>query len=357
MSPRPRWMLYGAYGYTGSIITEEAVRRGHRPVLAGRDSSKLKRLAKEYGLEYRVIALENEETLTKAVTQFDLILHAAGPFIHTSAPMVRACLAGGSHYLDITGEIPVFENIFSRDTEAVEARIVLISGVGFDVVPSDCLAGYLAHKHRNAISLELAFSTPGTFSSGTAKTAVEGLPKGGVRRRDSSYQPYPLGKGVKEILFSDGQSRLVMPIPWGDLATAYRTTGIHNITTYMAISPRQERFLPGIAIVQRLLTAKVFRSLAQRFIDLLVHGPDETARQHGRSYLWAKVTDEEGGVSQAWLESLEPYQLTAYSSVRSVEKVLSGEYTGAMTPFQAFGPEFILELGDTSRYNEIQEFK
>ncbi|HET6444236.1 MAG TPA: saccharopine dehydrogenase NADP-binding domain-containing protein [candidate division Zixibacteria bacterium] len=355
MSPGSGWMLYGAYGYTGAIITEEAVRRGHRPVLAGRDSSKLEGLAKEYGLEYRVLSLENEETLTTVVAQFDLILHAAGPFIHTSAPMVRACLAGRTHYLDITGEIPVFENIFSLDSEAVERGTVLIGGVGFDVVPSDCLSGYLANKHRNAISLELAFSSPGRFSPGTAKTAVEGLPKGGVRRRDSRYEPYPLGAGVKEIQFSDGQSSLAMPIPWGDLATAYRTTGIRNITTYMTISSRQERFLPYISIVQRLLTARLFRSLAQRFIDLLVHGPDETARQQGRSFLWAQVTDTEGGASQAWLETLEPYRLTAYSSVRAVEKVLSGEYTGAMTPFQAFGPDFVLELGDTSRYDKLQE--
>lgn len=354
MNSSSRWLLYGAYGYTGTLVTEEAVKRGHRPVLAGRDAGKLQRLAKQYGLEYQVLSLENEEALTSAVTQFDLLFHAAGPFVHTSAPMVRACLAGRTHYLDITGEIPVFEEVFSLDQQARERGVALISGVGFDVVPSDSLAGYLAQKHQGAISLELAFTTLGRFSPGTAKTALEGLPKGGMRRRDSRYEPFPIGRGVKKIKFSDGRARSALPIPWGDLATGFRTTGIPNITTYMAISSSQERYLGYIAAVaQRLMAAKSFRRLAQRLVESIVQGPDQMTRQYGRSYLWARVVDAEGNANQAWLETLEPYQLTAIAGVRTIERVLSGGLAGALTPFQAFGPDFVLELGDTTRYDKV----
>ncbi len=354
MNSSSRWLLYGAYGYTGTLVTEEAVKRGHRPVLAGRDAGKLQRLAKQYGLEYQVLSLENGEALTSAVTQFDSVFHAAGPFIHTSAPMVRACLAGGTHYLDITGEIPVFEEVFSLDQHARERGVALISGVGFDVVPSDSLAGYLAQKNQGAISLELAFAALGKFSPGTAKTALEDLPKGGMRRRDSHYVPYPLGQGVTKILFSDGRTRSALPIPWGDLATGFRSTGIPNITTYMAISARQERYLRTIASIgQRVMAAKSIRHLAQRLVESIVHGPDKTTRQHGRSYLWARVVDAKGNTNQAWLETFEPYQLTAIAGVRTIEKVLNGGLTGALTPFQAFGPDFVLELGDTTRYDKV----
>jgi short subunit dehydrogenase-like uncharacterized protein len=354
MNASSRWLLYGAYGYTGKLITEEAVERGHRPLLAGRDASKLQQLASRYDLEYQVLSLDNEETLAAVVSRYDLLLHAAGPFIHTSAPVVRACLAGNTHYLDITGEIPVFEDLFSFDQRAGEQGVALIGGVGFDVVPSDCLAGYLAQDFQDAISLELAFAGLGEFSPGTAKTAIEGLPKGGVRRRDARYVPYPLGQGATKILFSDGRTRSAIPIPWGDLATGFRSTGIPNITTYMAISARQERYLRYIAAIgQRIMAAKSIRYLAKKLVETIVHGPDKTTRQHGRSYLWARVAGGNGNTSQAWLETLEPYHLTAVASVRALERVLGGGITGALTPVQAFGPDFVLELGDTTRHDQV----
>ena len=49
-SSTPRWLLYGASGYTGRMIAEEAVRRGHRPVLAGRSAERVRPLAESLGL-------------------------------------------------------------------------------------------------------------------------------------------------------------------------------------------------------------------------------------------------------------------------------------------------------------------
>ncbi len=354
MNLQSPWLLYGAYGYTGALLTEEAVNRGHRPVLAGRNHAKLHRLAERYDLETLVLGLEDEETLKKAVAQFDLVFHAAGPFVHTAKPMIGACLAGKTHYLDITGEIPVLEQVKSFDQQATEVGVTLISGAGFDVVPSDCLAGYLSQRLPGAIDLELAFATPGKFSPGTAKTAIEGLPKGGVVRRDAQYLPFPLGHGLKRILFSDGRARSVMPIPWGDLATGYRTTGIPNITTYMAIPHRQQNYLSRLAPAgQKLLSPKIIQQLAKRLATLTIHGPGEDIRQSGRSYLWGQVSDASGTTVQAWLETLEPYQLTAVAGVRCVEKVLNGSLTGALTPSQAFGVDFALELGDTTRHDQV----
>ncbi|MCB9454253.1 MAG: saccharopine dehydrogenase NADP-binding domain-containing protein, partial [Anaerolineaceae bacterium] len=152
-----QWMLYGATGYSGRLLAEEAIRRGHQPLLAGRSEEKLQPLAESLGLEYRAVPLDDAEALTRAVSRVALVLHAAGPFMQTSPPMLAACLSAGTHYLDITGEIPVLRNIFTFDEAARERGIALISGVGFDVIPTDCLSRYVADQVSGATTLELAF--------------------------------------------------------------------------------------------------------------------------------------------------------------------------------------------------------
>src|SRR5438045_96693 len=115
------FLIYGANGYTGELIAREAVRRGLKPVIAGRNADKLAPLAKELGLQSRAFPLDKPR-----LDGIDAVLHCAGPFVHTSAPMVRACLDAGVHYLDITGEIAVFEAIMSMNDAAIHAGVTLI---------------------------------------------------------------------------------------------------------------------------------------------------------------------------------------------------------------------------------------
>jgi len=135
-----KWMLYGANGYTGALIAEEAKRRGLTPVLAGRRADAVRPLAERLGLPHEVFPLEDHVALDRALERVDAVLLAAGPFSPTSRAVVDACIRTRRHYLDVTGEIAVFEAIFARDAEARERGAVLLPGVGFDVVPSDCLA-------------------------------------------------------------------------------------------------------------------------------------------------------------------------------------------------------------------------
>ena len=151
------WMLYGANGYTGRLIARVAAGRGERPVLAGRSAEKLEPLARELGLEHRVVGLDDQDLQCAALADVDAVVHAAGPFSLTSEPMVDACLATSTHYIDITGEIDVFERIFARDGEARRAGVVLLPGAGFDVVPTDGVAARLARELPEAVELELAF--------------------------------------------------------------------------------------------------------------------------------------------------------------------------------------------------------
>lgn len=248
------WVLYGAYGYTGRLILDVALQRGHRPRLLGRDPQRLRCLAEMHGLAWQAVSLDQVNTLRRALRGASAVLHAAGPFVFTAAPMVKACLAVGAHYLDITGEIPVFEAQFARNAQARAAGVTLISGVGFDVTPTDCLAAFLAQQMPTAVSLELAFASGGGASAGTVKSMLASARqgRGGALRRDGRLIPAPLGRPIRRVPFAD-RERLTAAIPWGDLSTAWRTTGIPNITTYMAAPPALIRWMPLAPRLGRVL--------------------------------------------------------------------------------------------------------
>jgi len=332
------FLIYGANGYTGELIAREAVRRGHKPILAGRNAEKLGALAKDLGLESRAFPLDQPQ-----LDGVDAVLHCAGPFVHTSAPMVRACIAAGVHYLDITGEFTVFEGIMACNDRASRAGVTLIPGVGFDVVPTDCLAAMLAARLPGATELELAFYSPGAeISRGTLKTMIENIRVGGVIRYEGKIVGVPAAFDAKEIPFSI-EPRMAMTIPWGDISTAFHTTGIPNIRVYTAASPKSIKrmrrlgpFLPllGITPIKRAL-----RAFANRRT-----GPDEARRASGRTYLWGRVSDGNRDVTMT-MTTPEGYAFTVLSALRAVEQLLaSPKRPGAFTPAKFFGPEFVTTL-------------
>ncbi|HOA23332.1 MAG TPA: saccharopine dehydrogenase NADP-binding domain-containing protein [Aggregatilineales bacterium] len=350
---RPTWMIYGAYGFTGQHIAREAVKRGHRPLLAGRSAKKLRALAAELGLNYRAFSLDDPAALAGALRDVDLVLHCAGPFAETAAPMRLACLESHTNYLDITGELPVFAGTFDLDAEARRHSLLLMSGVGFDVVPSDCLARYVSRHVRSADHLEIAVTTNASPTGGTARSALGMLPGVGLVRRDHALTRVNPREAVREIPLPSGAVRAI-PAPLPDLVSAYHSTYIPNITTYLVYSFRRGAPPPGVLLaLAEVLAISPVRWLAQKLAGLLARGPSPEGMQRGRSLVWAKVSREDGACFEAWLETPEPYRLTAVAAVRAVERVLAERPIGALTPSQAFGEDFVLEVDGTRRYDEM----
>lgn len=338
-------MIYGATGYTGELVVAEAKRRGMSPIVAGRNADRVEALATALDLPARTVGLDDADALSRALEDVDCVLHCAGPFVRTSARMVAACLATGTHYLDITGEIPVFENAQRAKRRAAAAGVVLLPGVGFDVVPTDCAAKRLAEALPDATHLELAFTASGgSASRGTLKTMIEGMPHSGAIRKDGKIVPVPLAWDAKEIEFSCGK-RWAMTIPWGDVSTAYHSTGIPNIKVYTGQSPagikRARRLRPfvrigGLRPVKRFLQWRVERT---------VTGPDRATRESARTFVWGRVENAAGASVSTTVETPEGYAFTALASVECVRRVLDGAVEpGAWTPSLAFGSGFVGEL-------------
>jgi short subunit dehydrogenase-like uncharacterized protein len=338
--PDPHLLIYGSTGYTGRLIVAEALRRGLRPVLAGRSREKLVAQAGETGLDHRVF-----DVAAPDLNGVRVLLHCAGPFIHTAAPMVDACLAAGVHYLDITGEIPVFEAIAARDAQARERGVMLLPGAGYDVVPSDCLAAHVAARCPGATSLTLAMCQHGGLSHGTATTMLTHLSEGGAVRRGGRIVPLPMGGDPIVVDFGD-KRRSVAPIPWGDVSTAWYSTGIPDITVYAR--------LPGAGLppwMTRAGTAMLgwgpVKGLVQRRIDAAPPGPDETTRRDGWARIWAQATAPDGRTATARLLTPEGYTLTAATAVDLAARALDAAPAGFQTPSRWLGPDYVLGFGCT----------
>jgi short subunit dehydrogenase-like uncharacterized protein len=335
-----RCMIYGANGYTGRLVVEEARRRGLAPIIAGRRREPTLAIAKANDLEARSFDLADARAHLGGVTT---LLLCAGPFSQTNGPALDACLAEGVHYLDITGEIQVFEASLGRDAEARARGIVVLPGTGFDVVPSDCLAARLKAELPGATSLELAFSG-GTPSAGTAKTMLEALPEGGLVREAGALKKVPTAWKSTDVPFSD-RTRHAMSIPWGDVSTAYFSTKIPNIVVYLAVHERAARLMRVAEPLFGIFAIPAVRRAAGALIDRAGIGPKEDERRTGRAHLWGRVRDDAGREVSATLDTMEGYTLTARTAVEIAERVTAGTVAaGAQTPSLAFGAGFIEEF-------------
>ena len=342
-------LIYGANGYTGELCARRADAEGLPAVLAGRRADVVRALAAELGRPHLAFPLDQPAAVDAALTGVTAVLNCAGPFSRTSAQLVAACLRARAHYLDITGELAVLEEMAGRDDEARAAGITLLPGAGFDVVPSDCLAAHLKRRLPGATHLTLAFRAGARMSRGTATTAIENAGGGGLVRHDGVLRPVPSGWRTRAIDFGSGPVRAIT-IPWGDVSTAYHTTGIPNIEVYAALPTafriglrlaRTAGPLLASGPVQRVLKGRVARGSP---------GPSAAARAAAETRLWGEARDDAGGLVRTRLRTPEAYELTSWTAVELAARALRGQLPpGFQTPARACGPDFILAFPGTER--------
>ncbi len=352
---RTRFVIYGANGYTGQLIAEAAKERGLDAVLAGRNERAVRSLAERLSLEARVFSLDDEAATRRGLEGVVAVLHCAGPFSQTSRPMLDGCLRAGVHYLDITGELSVFESVFARHAEIERAGIVALPGAGFDVVPTDCLAVALAGELPGASKLILGLSFGGGLTSpGTAKTGVEILAGGLRKRRGGVLGPVPKRERLHRIPFTD-KERWGLAFPWGDISTAYWSTGIPDITDYVALGRNTKRLASVLDPLSTLLRVGPVRRLVQSYAHRTAQGPDEQERASGRTRLYGRVQDPSGAFVEMELSTPEGYRHTIDAALACTLGLLEGDVpAGAMTAGKAFGGDFVLSLPDVTRTDPVR---
>jgi short subunit dehydrogenase-like uncharacterized protein len=325
MSSAHSWMLYGAAGHTGALIARHARERGHRPLLAGRSAPAISALAAELGLPHQTLALDDLAALPAALDGIDLVLNAAGPFLHTAAPLAQACLRTGTHYLDISNELQVFTTLYDLHQQACQAGVAIIPGAGFGVVATNCLARAVSEAVGGAQQLNVAARAATAWPGpGAAASIRDNLPYGGWIRQAGHLHPQPLGSGATTIPLPDGPCH-VMPFPTGDLEAAFQATGAPDVTAFSPIPADPAAHGPGTS------------------------GPQTTSPPAHLSFGWARATSPDGTTAEAWLQTGDSYTFTAAASVRAVEETLARSLRGALSPATAFGTGFILTIAGTTR--------
>ncbi len=340
-----RFMIYGANGFTGELISREAVNRGLTPVLAGR-SDKVKTLAEELNLEYMIFSINDD--INDKLSDFDILLNCAGPFSSTAKIFIEACLNSKTNYLDITGELAVFEMSKEYNQLAIDNGIVIIPGVGYDVVPTDCLAMYMKEKMNDATHLKIAmYSRGGIPSKGTYKSQVEALKYGFFVRENGKLKEVPFAHKTMEIEFEKGSKRMTMCIPWGDLSTAYTSTGIPNIEIYSATHPKRIKYLKVARYFKFILGTDFMQRYLKSKANKMPKGPDRTTMERSITYLWAEISNRNRNI-QARMQVPNGYAITVDAALLIIDKLANTTISGYLTPASAFGVNLLRELRDVT---------
>jgi len=345
------FVLYGSTGYVGRAAATLAVQNGLRPLLVGRTAATVSRQADELGLEHRTAALDRPEALDWILRDAPVVLNLAGPYLHTHLPIVEACLRTRTHYLDITGEPPVFDSIASHDEDALQKGIMLLPAVGFDVVPTDCLAAHLKHRLPGATTLALAFHSdgPAGLPPGTLNTMIELIPYGSSKRHRVNGEVVDVVGPRPTRVMDCGYGPIdVTLLTWGDIFLAHRSTGIPNIDVYTAIEPEMVHQMDLTDRMRVLFRSGIVRNAAKRAMK---GGSTQDQRARTSTTVWGEVTDDDGNRAVSCLHGPEPGQVwTARAALTAVAKVLSGDVSaGFQTPSLAYGPDFVLETEGVTR--------
>lgn len=336
-------MIYGANGFTGRLIAKEAAARGLQPILAGRNREQIEALGRELGCKTRVFDLAGD--VAAQLSGVSVVLHCAGPYIATSEPMLAACIKTRAHYLDITGEIYVFQRIYAMDAELKAAGIMAVPGVGFDVVPTEGVAVLLKERMPDATRVRVVMRADRpAMSRGTLKSSIEILPQGTLVREDGELRPAPARRELQSVEFRDGSFKVV-PFTAGELMTIHRSTGIANIEVGMAGTPEETKPLVQLQKLSGLMRFKAARWLLQRLVDATAKDPTATDIQTIRSHIRGDAWTASGVQLTLFLDIPQGYAFTAISALACVQRALAPNApTGALAPSQLTGSAALLAL-------------
>lgn len=364
-------VLFGASGYTGRRVAEAMVRRGLRPILAGRSAGRLTSLAQRLGdlgrgdlgpgkLDVVSADVGDAASMRTLVGRGDVLVSTVGPFVRLGEPALRAAVAAGAIYLDSTGEPPFIRRVFEEFGPLAERTgASLITAFGHDYVPGN-LAGALALRrsgsgvHRVEVGYLISgVSRAQVISRGTFASFVGLVAEPGFTWRDG-IQTEPTGSRMRTFPWGgrDCPALSIGATEHYSLPRLAGPEGLPEVDVYLGWCGSATRVLQlSSRVTPVLLALPGVRSGVRRIGELAVRRvaeePDPVALARVTSHVVGTAYDASGStLAQVRLVSGDPYQLTAdllaWGAQRAAEHGVSGP--GALGPAEAFGLD-VLEAG------------
>ena len=316
-------LLYGATGFSGGLIAARAAteiarlpdRGDWQFILAGREGSELRRIGEQYGMAFRVFALDDAAPVARGLDGIDVVINAAGPFARTAPRLTRAALVAGCHYVDINGELAVYQSQDDFASKAYHAELAIVSGaaassgvsdVMLDLALRELRAGGRLDDGAELGSVRIAMAQTPEFSRGSAATALEllrdevmvvrkgmaGDGDGGLRKQMVSWHE-PVGRLERSFAFparddrvaSHQGPRIASAANLIDTPTARRTIERHSlsaqeIVSYVETGRLGRIFYQASAMLSPLLAVPGVRSLIRAQTNLLPAGPSRNDMRH-----------------------------------------------------------------------------
>lgn len=347
--------VYGATGYTGTLVAHELRRRGLDCVLAGRDAGKLARLAAALGGEVptRAVELDDRDGLRHLLGDCAVVIDCAGPFVQMGEPVVRAAVETGTHYVDTTGEQPYIQLVHERFGDAARAaEVAVVPAMGFDYVPGDLIAHLVAQDVEPLRDLTIAYATRDVRPTrGTTRTAMGQAADGGQIWDEGAWRQAPLKVPRASFPFPAPFGRQpVMRYPSGEVAMVPRHVDTRRLTTVMTVetlvgsrhaAPLVPLLVPGFTLALRTPLGR----LVHAAVDRLPEGPPPQQRAAARFVVVAVAHGEDGRVRGGVVHGSDVYGLTAVTVVEGAVRLRDGEQleVGVLSPASAFPADGFLD--------------
>jgi short subunit dehydrogenase-like uncharacterized protein len=299
----------------------------------------------------RTTALSTQlEALRSSVHRGDAVLSCLGPFSHTFSAVLDLCLATGAHYLDICAEWQVFEALHRADERARDAGVMVLPGIGFDVVASDCLAAHVARRLPNPTHLQIGMAGLELVSRGSALTIAE---LAGDPTRSRRNGTIIADARLREESFDFGAGPVpAIAVSWGDVSTAFYTTGIPNIDVYFAATTASMSLAFANRSFGWMLRNTFVERAAKQLAAGLRPGPSAAERARQRATLVARASDRRGRRVESRLVTREAYTFTAQAACAVMRRVSEGQIEpGFQTPGKLLGADFVLHIEGTDRHD------
>jgi short subunit dehydrogenase-like uncharacterized protein len=335
------WVL-GGTGRSGRAIAAALRARGLEPVLVGRDAARLSAAADGA----RTLRAGSVEEMAVAIRRNSpgVVVNAVGPFARTAAPIARAALAVGAHYLDLANDVDAATTLLGLDDEARRAGSTLVTGAGFGVTAAESVALWLCRDEAVPQSVRVD-TVPslgleeGPVGEALAATLLEGFAQGGRAGRHvrgGRLVPVPLAGDVLRLRLPDGEEVTTASVPFGDLVAAQRVSGASDViagSSEVPTSPLVRAVIPAAAVLLR-------SGRVRRFAIRRLAGVRLAARARPRAHSWAHASARwsDGRVREAWLRLGDAQEVTGAVPAELARRLLDGEGApGATTPAAMFG--------------------